>query len=201
MPYLTDEDIKKIRKGREPKFKITVEKTAKYKKDKKIAEAVWKKLKGNPSSFDELNEKAILKSDPAIAKYINKSKKTKEQILDEKLKRKMKICRECDSPIIYSAVELSQKIIKSICNDCQSVNCKLQKYKITKEEYECMVERGCALCGSKDSPHIDHCHETGKTRDLLCSRCNFGLGWFKDSPTLLLKAAEYLILHGKSINF
>lgn len=39
---------------------------------------------------------------------------------------------------------------------------------------------------------IDHCHETGAFRGLLCSECNFGLGKFKDDPELLLAAVEYL---------
>lgn len=55
----------------------------------------------------------------------------------------------------------------------------------------------CVICGTHhdDSPKglvVDHCHETGKVRRLLCSHCNTGLGHFKDNPELLKKAAEYL---------
>lgn len=41
-------------------------------------------------------------------------------------------------------------------------------------------------------PHVDHCHNTGKIRGLLCNTCNVGLGSFKDNKNLLLKASEYL---------
>ena len=57
----------------------------------------------------------------------------------------------------------------------------------------------CSLCGfifsnasRETTPHIDHCHATGKVRGLLCRDCNIGLGMFKDNPEILIKAAEYL---------
>jgi hypothetical protein len=43
--------------------------------------------------------------------------------------------------------------------------------------------------------HIDHNHLTGKTRALLCDKCNVGLGSFRDNPDLLRKAAAYLEFH------
>lgn len=44
----------------------------------------------------------------------------------------------------------------------------------------------------KGSRHIDHDHTTGAARGALSKWCNIGLGNFKDSPELLLYAAEYL---------
>lgn len=53
----------------------------------------------------------------------------------------------------------------------------------------------CAIClegFDKMSPHIDHCHSTGRFRGLLCANCNRGLGMFKDKPLRLVNAALYL---------
>jgi hypothetical protein len=56
----------------------------------------------------------------------------------------------------------------------------------------------CAICGTPEaqSPkkrlHVDHNHETHAVRGLLCSRCNTGLGQFKDDPNRLRAAIEYL---------
>lgn len=54
----------------------------------------------------------------------------------------------------------------------------------------------CAICGAMPerlaSMHIDHDHDHGHLRGLLCSSCNQGLGLFKDDPALLLRAAVYL---------
>lgn len=69
-------------------------------------------------------------------------------------------------------------------------------YGITIAEYERMFEEQkgrCKICHSGEDLCVDHCHQTGKIRGLLCRDCNKALGIFKDSPTLLWSAVEYLI--------
>lgn len=74
------------------------------------------------------------------------------------------------------------------------------KYGITLEDYSMMFleQNGCCkICGEKGlnksgGLHVDHCHTTSAIRGLLCSNCNRGVGCFKDSQDLLLKAVAYL---------
>ena len=76
-------------------------------------------------------------------------------------------------------------------------------YGLSPERYAAMVsaQNGrCAICVClpSDKPksgclHVDHCHETGVVRGLLCYRCNHGLGKFSDDPELLQKAITYLV--------
>lgn len=74
-------------------------------------------------------------------------------------------------------------------------------YGISSEEYQEKLKYqnyGCALCGKKPSGRalaVDHCHASGKIRELLCSPCNVGLGAFYDNPELLEKAADYIRKH------
>ena len=81
------------------------------------------------------------------------------------------------------------------------------KYGLTVADYEQMLaeQRGvCILCGKPPKPdgvraasrlHVDHDHETGAVRQLLCLNCNRGLGYLKDDPGLLRAAAEYIERH------
>jgi hypothetical protein len=76
-------------------------------------------------------------------------------------------------------------------------------YKITPDEYMemhrkqngvCLICKGTAVGRGKAKNRlaVDHNHETGKIRGLLCAKCNTGLGLFNDSKQLLVKAIEYL---------
>lgn len=78
-----------------------------------------------------------------------------------------------------------------------------RKYGISLAEREAIAERQghrCSVCGTHESGlvkrlAVDHDHATGAVRALLCQSCNLGLGFFKDSPELLEKAAEYVRHH------
>lgn len=50
----------------------------------------------------------------------------------------------------------------------------------------------CALCGKPKVLVVDHCHETGRVRALLCHRCNTSLGWFESNPQVWVKLSSYL---------
>ncbi len=74
------------------------------------------------------------------------------------------------------------------------------QYKLTTEEFEAKRQsqnNKCAVCLKEfvDTPCVDHDHETGKNRDLLCRTCNRALGLFDDSPELLIRAAQYVQRH------
>lgn len=82
---------------------------------------------------------------------------------------------------------------------------RLKKYGMTTAEFsDLMTAQGgeCAICGHQDMsirnffPVVDHCHNSGKVRGLLCMNCNQGIGKFKDDPELLRRAAEYILSRG-----
>lgn len=79
-----------------------------------------------------------------------------------------------------------------------------RQFGITLAEYEALLARQggvCAICGGPQGDTyrgrareftVDHDHTTGAVRGLLCGLCNRGLGNFRDTPALMLRAAEYV---------
>ena len=79
---------------------------------------------------------------------------------------------------------------------------------LTVDEYTTMLENQdnkCAICKKEEtfrngtgnivSLAVDHDHETGKVRGLLCKDCNQSIGKFNDDPELLYAAYQYLSVH------
>lgn len=76
-------------------------------------------------------------------------------------------------------------------------------YNISSDYYEYLLNQQnhkCAICkkrelDSKGRLSIDHCHNTGQVRGLLCRSCNLGIGNLKDNISLLAEAIKYLEKH------
>ena len=81
-----------------------------------------------------------------------------------------------------------------------------KQFGIGAAEYDQLLTEqngGCAICGARFSHGevrlaVDHCHDTGKVRGLLCSNCNQGLGKFGDDPDRLDRAGMYLRAHRRA---
>lgn len=87
------------------------------------------------------------------------------------------------------------------------------KFKMTLEEYAELYDAAggqCQICGTAIAPehladelqegvkrNLDHDHETGHVRGLLCGLCNRGLGYLGENPKNYLRAARYLARHEK----
>jgi hypothetical protein len=70
-----------------------------------------------------------------------------------------------------------------------------RKYKLTPEQVVELTEgQGgrCAICRRKSELVVDHCHETGRVRGMLCRRCNLGIGHLDDSAQMVRAALLYL---------
>ncbi len=73
-----------------------------------------------------------------------------------------------------------------------------RRYGITAEEADAMLAAQdglCAVCRKAPAAHVDHDHDTGRVRQLLCFDCNGGLGQFKDDPEVMRAAAAYVERH------
>ena len=75
----------------------------------------------------------------------------------------------------------------------------LKRYNITLEDFNKLYlyqEGKCAICkksiNKEKEAHVDHCHDSGKVRGVLCDNCNRGLGNFQDNIKTLQQAIDYL---------
>lgn len=129
----------------------------------------------------------------------------------------MKVCVRCGEskdPSLFYKCKARKDGLGSYCKSCHDAksagtkyNYELKrravlrkKYGMTLESYEALLtaqDSKCAICNLDVKYHrralnVDHCHETGRVRGLLCDDCNIALGKFKDDISSLLRAAEYL---------
>lgn len=81
-----------------------------------------------------------------------------------------------------------------------------RQYGISLEAAEALLasqDFKCSICAislpefvtGKGGANVDHCHQTGKVRGILCGKCNKGLGMFDDSRQTVSKALAYLEYH------
>jgi hypothetical protein len=79
----------------------------------------------------------------------------------------------------------------------------ITKFGMTIDEYYALEKKQngrCAICktdrpGGRGRWHIDHNHETGQVRGLLCQKCNMGLGLLEHNYERLVRAHQYLLDH------
>ncbi len=122
-----------------------------------------------------------------------------------------KLCSKCNKLV---ATELFFKNasrhdgLDMWCKTCHKTSQMKSKYGLKSGEYDKMLlgQGGvCAIClcpevamskwGTPRNLSLDHNHDTGKPRGLLCHCCNLVVGKFKDDPLRFKKAAEYLENH------
>lgn len=101
----------------------------------------------------------------------------------------------------YCGQEYEQFDTRQYCSTtCASANQRdrwLQsQYGLTTSDYETMYENQSGKCAICDTPSeklvVDHNHQTGTVRGLLCPTCNMGIGLLKENPQVMANAIMYL---------
>lgn len=104
-----------------------------------------------------------------------------------------------------------KKVRRKICKNCHSIESKKhynyekkrnqhleRRYNISQEDYDLMFKKQgekCAICGrgeKQNSLSVDHDHETGEIRGLLCPPCNRAIGILGDDIVGVERALHYL---------
>ena len=136
-----------------------------------------------------------------------KSRRATARRRAEKLARP-RLCAQCDKPVLggyRGPVSYCSRVCKDKAYSTSERGAVSRRksyfkrrYNLTIEQVEEMAAKGCAICGTTtwngrhQRPHIDHDHETGRIRGLLCHSCNLLLGNARDDPSILRAAIRYL---------
>jgi len=140
----------------------------------------------------------------------------------------MQTCTSCNElkPLIAFEHRKDRPNPRKMCKSCRNLTRDKEKERLRHREY--MKERrakepevlrqnwercvygkskedlgitSCQICGSVQRLSIDHCHASKHIRGILCSKCNTGLGLFRDNPDFLLGAINYLKTFKDGVHF
>jgi hypothetical protein len=90
------------------------------------------------------------------------------------------------------------------CSDCMvkrtTASRRKRNYGVDTDHFDALFAKQagrCAICHTSfvGSPHLDHCHTTGKVRGLLCGPCNRAIGLLGDDAIRIRSAALYVTAH------
>jgi hypothetical protein len=121
---------------------------------------------------------------------------------------RIKPCSKCRAELPYSRFAkspLGRGGLRAECRVCQAAMNRdynlRSRFGVTSKDYDALLAAQggkCALCESRrpggrwERFAVDHCHQTGRVRGLLCYGCNVALGRLGDTPERLLRAYQYV---------
>lgn len=138
---------------------------------------------------------------PLQAAYVDaRSKKPKKHFVEKACSS----CKEVKLAKDFPKHKQTKDGHHHCCKACHNAKSQVLRYqraygfsRMQAEEFAKNNVGRCEICGSHGKLHVDHCHATGDVRGFLCMGCNVALGFMKDDPEVLLKAAKYLIASQK----
>lgn len=107
-----------------------------------------------------------------------------------------KECSSCLRNLPVDAFNMNGGSVYHRCRECMSIYNRMHNYGISFKEARILTAKtSCDACGTAVSGkrrHVDHCHESGVVRGVLCHECNVAAGMLKDDPARLRALADYL---------
>ncbi|MFH8290608.1 endonuclease VII domain-containing protein [Streptomyces sp. NPDC018059] len=141
---------------------------------------------------------------PCAAEYHQERQKVKGKNVRPKVAAPAghKYCRRCGEIKPHAEWDRNKTAsdgLSTRCKACRAIEGRVghlkRRYGITEAERDELIgsQKGlCVICLSAPAVHVDHCHETGKVRGVLCFNCNSGIGKLGDDPDKTRRATAYL---------
>lgn len=103
-----------------------------------------------------------------------------------------KCCTECERWFPLTHFEPYRKM----CRECRSLHRRATNHGVSFEDMRAMIAVGC--CDVCEIPltyteaQVDHDHDSGRVRGVLCTMCNLAIGYMDDDPARAEALAAYL---------
>ena len=114
-----------------------------------------------------------------------------------------KYCPGCQQVVAHDGWHRSRRKADGLASHCKACRRARQRrdhlkrtFGLTPEALDALIRSQggvCAICRDGKPEHIDHDHDSGRIRGVLCGPCNMGLGLFKDDTSRLDSAIRYLV--------
>ncbi|MFJ8023865.1 endonuclease VII domain-containing protein [Streptomyces sp. NPDC096311] len=143
-----------------------------------------------------------------VAEYSAAHYRRRREVLGKTVREKVdlpaghKLCRTCGEVKPHSEWHRNSSAsdgLSTQCKACRAIRGRedhlKRQYGLTEAERDEMVasQMGlCVICLKAPAVHVDHCHETGRVRGVLCFNCNSAIGKLGDDPDAVRRAAAYL---------
>ncbi|WSB80588.1 endonuclease VII domain-containing protein [Streptomyces sp. NBC_01775] len=143
-----------------------------------------------------------------VAEYSAAHYRRRRAALGKKVREKVavpvghKLCRVCDEVQPHSQWHRNSTASDGLSPRCKSCRAKQgrarhlkRQYGMTEADRQALFDEQfgiCPICLKPGPEHVDHDHETGRVRGVLCFSCNAALGQFKDRPDVIRRAAGYV---------
>ena len=183
MPYRDPQKQKEWRENHKEYIRI---KNKEYRKENKEVISIKRKKRYEDNKEEILQKQKLYRDNNAKEISSRRKKRWADRSIEkvESKKEYAKKWREDNKEHLRN-----QRLIKEFGIDIDDYNLLLES-----QNYRCAICKSTET-GRKDTEHfsVDHCHKTGKVRGLLCKPCNILLGESKDDPSILYRAADYLM--------
>ncbi len=166
------------------------------------AASEWRKANPERARANERKSARRRRADPKKRRAILDRENARRRAKNPRVGREFTAtCYRCSVEFTYT---FRQKF-RTVCDICRKHDSDWSNFRLTGAQARELRGRGCCdICGTATPGgrfgnwHIDHDHDTGQVRGILCAPCNAAIGLLRDDPAVIQSALSYVHRHKRN---